>query len=383
MRLTCLLLLLTISVNAQDVIDFKRLYDKQVKSTANYSVSDNTIDFKNIDHHGNYYVKFIGDYPKRLTLKNLVNGKIIIEGTISAATDNKTFQLADIKGVTLDLTRAKITGTGSNGVCGQLVYIYGKWRDVTVLGGTLEQISNSGGAAFQVESYSDPNFSHGKLVTDGLIVIRATGEGEYILFNQPSKAYLDTLIIRNTNISNTRRDFWQLGNVRHTIIENNRGTNGGLERNLDHVSGFSLNGKNTTVIIRNNIVDRVPQFIYSANQSKIEVEGNTYTQGDAMPVNQAIYTKSPMTLNQNTITAPNALIAAITADGAKVELIAPNTITAPKLERHYNGGSVIETIPPPTVIEYVGPLNVTETTTYDGVKTFKYVYRGTELIEKP
>lgn len=377
------LFVLTISVNAQDVIDFKKLYDKQVKSTANYSVSDNMIDFKNIDHQGTYYVKFIGDYPKRLTLKNLVNGKIIIEGTISAATDNKTFQLADIKGVVLDLTRARITGTGSGNVCGQLVYIYGKWQNVTVLGGTLEQTSGSGGAAFQTESYSDPAHNHKNLTIDGLIVLRAMGEGVYNGYNQPTKAYLDTLIIRNTNISNTRRDFWQSANVRYTLIENNRGTNGGLERNLDHVSGFSLNGKNTTVIIRNNVVDRVPQFIYSATQSNITVEGNTYTQGDAMPVNQAIYTKSPMVINKNTISTPNALICAITADGARVELIAPNTITAPKLFRSYNNGSVIETIPPPTVIEYVGPLNVTETTTYDGVKTFKYVYRGTELIEKP
>lgn len=375
------LLLLTVSVNAQDVIDFKKLYDKQVPSTANYSVSDNTIDFKNIDHQGNYYVKFIGDYPKRLTLKNLVNGKIIIEGAISAATDNKTFQLADIKGVTVDLTHAKITGTGSNGVCGQLVYIYGKWQNVTILGGTLEQISGSGGAAFQVESYSDPNFSHKKLITDGLIVVRSVAEGEYILYNQPTKAYLDTLIIRNTNISNTRRDFWQFANVRYTLIENNKGSNGGLEKNLSHISGLSANGKNGKIVFLNNVVDRVPQFIYSATLSDLEVTGNTYTQGDAMPVNQAIYTKSPMTLKGNTINTPKALIAAIAAENTNVTLIAnTNTITAPKIERY--AGTVIYYTPPPTVKEYIDQLQVIETTTFDGVKTFKYVYKGKELIEK-
>lgn len=371
--LTLTFFVLTISVNAQDVIDFKLLYEKKVKSTANYTVSDNMIDFKSIDHQGNYYVKFIGDYPKRLTLKNLVNGKIIIEGTISAATDNKTFQLADIKGVVLDLTRARITGTGLNGVCGQLIYIYGKWRDVTVLGGTLEQISNSGGAAFQVEAYSDPAHSHGKLITDGLIVLRAMGEGEYILYNQPTKAYLDTLIIRNTNISNTRRDFWQSANVRYTLIENNRGTNGGLERNLDHVSGLSLNGKNTTVIIRNNVVDRVPQFIYSATQSNITVEGNTYTQGDAMPVNQAIYTKSPMTLKGNTITTPNAKEAVVTVDGVQVTWDVSNRITGPKPFRYFNGGTAVET---PIVSHGTLPTVIEQTS--EGTKVFVILPDGTK-----
>lgn len=363
------------------IISFEDLTAKKVKSTESMTVSDNMIDFKNIAQD----VMFTGAYAKRLTLKNLPKGSIIIDGSITTATDNKSLQLADCKNVFLDLTSAAIIGNGlsSNGICGQLIYIYGKWMNFQVIKGTLEQRGQSGGAAFQTESYSDPTFNHGSLIIDGTQVLKAMGEGFYIGYNQPSKAFLDRLEIRNTSVANTRRDFWQLANVNDTIIENNKGTNGGLEKNLDHVSGFSLNGKNDRVVIKNNLVERVPQFIYSANQSKIDVEGNTYTQGDAMPVNQAIYTKSPMTLNQNTITTPNALIAAITADGAKVELIAPNTITAPKLERHYNGGSVIETIPPPTVIEYVGPLNVTETTTYDGIKTFKYVYRGTELIEKP
>lgn len=371
---------LSFSVKAQDVIDLSKLANK---STANYTISGNSVDFKNIDHEGTYTVRFIGELPNRLLVKNFNDCSLDFRESkiTSPGSENKTLQLADCKDSKVLLGNV-VSNAASSGTCGQSVFLYGKWKDMELIGGNLHQNGKAGGAALQTESYSDPNFSHGTLIIDGVTVTQAMGEGIYIGFNQPTKAYLDTLIIRNTNISNTRRDFWQQANVRYTIYENNRGTNGGLEKNLDHVSGFSLNGKNNTVIIRNNVVDRVPQFIYSATQSNITVEENTYTQGDAMPVNQAIYTKSPMTLNKNTIHTPNALICAITADGARVELIAPNTITAPKIERHYNGGSVIQTTPPPTVKEYVDQLKVIETTTYDGVKTFKYIYQGDELVKK-
>jgi hypothetical protein len=384
--ITALLLFVSIIANGQDVIDFKLLYDKKVPNTANYAVADNTIDFRNIDHKGNYSVKLIGDYPKRLTLKNLIGGTIILEGSVTAATDNKTVQIADCKNVVIDLVNGKVTGNGlSTGVCGQLVYVYGKWNNVTLKGGRLHQNGKSGGAAFQVESYSDPAFNHGTLIVDGLIVTSAMGEGMYIGYNQPTKAYLDTLIIRNTNISNTRRDFWQLANVRWTLIENNTGTNGALEMNGSHNSGFSLNGKNGKVIIRNNTVSKVPQFIYSSTESNIQLDSNTYIQGDhAGPrANQAIYTKAPMTLRGNNIQTPKALIAAISAENTKVTLIATsNTIVAPKLERY--SGTVSYYTPPPTVIKSTGEIIVETSTAWDGAITVKYfTSSGQELIIKP
>lgn len=340
------LLLVSVSCFAQDVIDFKLLFDKRVKSTTNYTVSDNSIDFKNIDHKGTYYVRLIGEYPKRLVLKNMVGGTIVLDGGVSSASDNKTLQVADCKRVTLDFTNGKVTGNGlaSTGVCGQLIYIYGKWQNITIKGGLLHQNGKSGGAAFQVESYSDPNFNHGKLVIDGLTVTKAMGEGIYINYNQPTKAYLDTLEIRNTNISNTRRDFWQLANVRTTLIEDNKGDNGGLEMNPDHVSGFSLGGKNGKVVIRNNVISRVPQLLFSGTQSNIDLENNTYNQGDhaGNRANQAIYTKSPMTLKRNNINAPAALAAIITADGATVNWDVSNMFNGPKLFRFFNGGKSVE-----------------------------------------
>jgi hypothetical protein len=355
------------------IISFEDLADKKVKSTDKMTVSDNTIDFKNIAQD----VTFTGVYPQRLTLKNLSKGVIEIDGTITTATDNKSLQIADCKEITLDLTNGAIIGKGSStGVCGQLIYIYARWFNLTVIKGTLEQNGKSGGAAFQTESYSDVNYTHGTLSIDGTQVLRAMGEGFYIGYNQPTKAFLDRLEIRNTSVANTRRDFWQLGNVNDTIIENNRGTNGGLERNPDHISGFSLNGKNDRVLVKNNIVDRVPQFIYSATQSIIEVEGNTYTQGDAMVANQAIYTKSPMTLRNNIITTPLAKEAAITADGCKVIVEGDNKIIAPKLARLFNGGTVTQT---PAIKRYPVTAEVIEST-INGSTTRKLLYEGKEFV---
>lgn len=355
------------------IISFEALAAKTVKSTDKMTVSDNTIDFKNIAQD----VGFTGAYPKRLTLKNLPKGIIQIDGTITTATDNKSLQIADCKDISLDLTNGAIIGNGlSTGVCGQLIYIYGMWFNLEVIKGVLEQKGKSGGAAFQTESYSDVNYNHGTLVIDGTQVLRAMGEGFYIGFNQPTKAFLDRLEIRNTSVANSRRDFWQLGNVNDTIIENNRGTNGGLERNPDHISGFSLNGKNDRVLIKNNILDRVPQFIYSATQSNVEVEGNTYTQGDAMIVNQAIYTKSPMTLRNNVITTPLAKEAAITADGCKVIVEGDNQIAAPRLARIFNGGSVSQT---PAIKRYPVEAEVLEST-INGSTTRKLLFEGKEFI---
>lgn len=375
MRLTATLLLtffvLINFVKAQDVIDFKLLYDKRVSSTSNYSVSDNSIDFKNIDHKGTYSVKFIGEYSKRLTLKNLIGGTIILDGGVTAATDNKTIQIADCKRVTLDLTNGTVTGNGlSTGVCGQLIYIYGRWQNITIKGGKLHQNGKSGGAAFQVESYSDPNFNHGTLIIDGLTVTKAMGEGIYALYNQPTKAYLDTLIIRNTNISNTRRDFWQWANVRYAYAYNNVGNNGALEKNSLHISGFSLNDGNNYVKLENNRVTNIPQFIYSGTiGGNLETLNNVYIQGTSdLIANQAIYTKSTTLLQYDSIIAPKALIAAIAQDKAQVTYQGV-TIVAPKEFRY--------TTPVPVELPTVKtePVQaILETTTLNGVSKTVLIY---------
>lgn len=367
------LFVLSTFVNAQDVIDLSKLANK---STANYTISGNSVDFKNIDHEGTYTVRFIGELPNRLLLKNSNDCTIDMrESKInSPGSENKTLQLADCKDSKVLLGNV-VSNAASTGTCGQSVFLYGKWKDMEIIGGNLHQNGSKGGAAFQTESYSDPNYSHGTLIVDGLTVTQAMGEGMYIGLNQPTKAYLDTLIIRNTNISNTRRDFWQEGNVRYTLIENNRGSNGGLEKNTDHVSGFSLNGKNTKVIIRNNIVDRVPQFIYSSTASNIEAYGNTYTQGDAMPVNQAIYTKSPMTLTNNVITTPAAKEAVITADGAVVSWNVSNSFTGPKMFRYFTGGSSAEFPYVQTKTEEL-TVEVEKTSTYEKVFV---IYNGQKI----
>jgi hypothetical protein len=383
MKLTAILFFLALSVSAQDVIDFKLLAEKKVKSTANYTVSDASIDFKNIDHQGSYYVRFTGEFPKRLLLKNFIGMKIILEGTTitAPASENKSLQLADCKRSIVEL--GTVTGNAaSTGICGQSVYLYGKWQNMTFKGGLLHQNGNSGGAAFQSESYSDPNYSHGKLVIDGLTVTKAMGEGIYNLYNQPTKAYLDTLIIRNTTISNTRRDFWQQANVRYTIYENNKGENGGLEMNSDHVSGFSLNGKNTLVILRKNRVGTIPQFIYSSTQSTVYVDSNRYDQGNhAGPrVNQAIYSKAIMYLKSNIINTPAAKEAVVTVDGGTLNWDISSTFVGPKQFRYFNGGKSIEH---PFVTTSTDTITVkTSATSTEPTKTQYFTSSGVELVPK-
>lgn len=365
-KILILFLFITSLASGQDVIDFKLLYEKKIKNTANYNVSDNTLDFKSIDHQGTYYVKFIGEYPKRLVIKNLIGGDIILEGSIKTATDNKTFQVMDSKRVNIEL--GTIIGTGSGGTCGQLVYLSGKWQNVTIKGGKLNQSGNAGGAAMQFESYSDPAFNHGTLIIDGLVVTGAMGEGIYVLYNQPIKAYLDTLIIRNTNISNTRRDFWQHANVRYALYENNIGDNGALEKNTDHMSGFSLNDGNKLTKLIGNKVSNVPQFIYSGTiNGTLETSNNIYIQGtSAIIANQSIYTKTSTLLQYDSIIAPKVKIAAIAQDKAVVTYQGL-TVQAPKLFR-YTTPAPIEI---PAVKSY--PVQaIVEETTING-KTTKYL----------
>lgn len=368
-------------------IDLKLLYEKKVKSTPEMTVSDNLIDFKNIVHEDGFSVRMFGEYPKRLTIKNGINMTVILEGTITTSSDNKSVQLADCKDFTFDMTKGKIIGNGTsvNGaiVSGQLLYVYGQWKNFKLIGGEFDSRGAKGGAAIQTESHSDPSFSHGFAIFDGQVVLNSSAEGFYNLYNQPTKAFLERLEVRNTKVYNTKRDFWQQANVRETLYENNFGSNGALEKNLDHCSGFSLNGKNDKVTLRKNILERVPQMLYSSTASNIEMIENQYTQGDAMPVNQSVYSKSPVKMAYSNINAPKVLIAALSADNTKFTLLGnSNTIVAPKVERY--AGTVEYITPPPIVVISEGQIKIVTTTTWEGVKTVRYFLPdGSELVTKP
>lgn len=370
---------LTNSVNAQDIIDLNLLADKKVKSTTYYSVSDNTLDFKGITHSG-YWVKFTGTYSRSLHIKNFIGGELIFEATVTTSTSDKTLKFTDCRDWKINGEKAFLNGSGNSS--GQMIYVSGKWQNCYLLGFTIDQKRNSnkgstpGGAAVQFESYSDPSFSHGKLVIDGTRVRNANDEGFYVLYNQPTKAYLDTLIVINTDVKNSGRDFWQEANVRYSYYENNTGDNGGLEQESNHISGFSLNDGLKEVRLENNRVTNIPQFIYSGTTTgKLFTVNNTYIQGtSAIIANQSIYTKSSTLLQGDSIIAPKVLIAAIAQDKAQVTYMRL-TVVAPKLFRY--------TTPKPIELPSVEnePVQaILQTTTINGVVTKKLLYNGQEFV---
>lgn len=377
MRLTALLIFLSISLFGQDVINLNDLAAKRVKSTTVYSVSDNTIDFKGVNRPG-YWVKFTGTYSRSLHIKNFVGGELIFECTITTNTSDKTLKLTDCRDFKANGEQGFINGSGNSS--GQLIYLSGKWRNATIIGFTLDQKRNSlrgsspGGATVQAESYSDPSFSHGYLKIYKTVVRNANDEPFYVLYNQPTKAYLDTLIISETDIDGAGRDFWQLANVRYTLIENNRGTRGGLEGELNHVSGFSLNAGNKEVIIRNNVVTNIPQFAFSGGGGTTIFENNTFQQETAPGGNQGLYLRDgEFILKGNWFNANNSVRSVIGVDKSKVTWDVSNTFIGKQPFFVFTGGSTVEV---PVVTKRM--IEVIEEKSTQGIKLY-YIRDGQSI----
>lgn len=339
---------LTNFVHAQDLtISLNDLASKKVKSGSNYTISDNTIDFKGISRPG-YRVKFTGTYSRSLHIKNFIGGELIFECTITTNTSDKTLKLTDCQDFKINGEyNAFLYGSGNNS--GQMIYVSGKWRNCHLIGFYVDQKRNrlsgetAGGAAIQFESYSDPNFSHGKLIIEKTVVRNANDEAVYVMFNRAQKAYLDSLIIRETDIENTGRDFWQFANVRAGLIENNVGKNGGLEKNLDHVSGISANEKNSNIVIRNNVVTNIPQFIFSGGGGKTILENNTFQQEQAPGGNQGLYLRDgEFILKGNWFNANNSARSVIGLDKAKLNWDVSNTFIGKQAFYQFPGSSLTE-----------------------------------------
>ncbi len=373
MRLLTIALLFVASlVQGQDIIDLKLLAEKKLKSTPYYNVSDNTVDFKGIVHPEGYWVKFIGGYSRSIHVKNFVGGEIIYEATITTNTSDKTLKFTDCRNFKINGEKAFLNGSGNGS--GQMIYVSGKWQNCYLLGFTIDQKRNgnkgstTGGSAVQFESYSDPSFSHGTLIIEGTQVFNANDEAFYVLYNQPIKAYLDTLIIRKTKANNTGRDFWQWANVRYGYAVDNTGDNSGLEQEMNHISAFSLNDGNKYVKLENNHITNSPQFIFSGTiGGKLEQVNNVYIQGTSAVVNnQAIYTKSETIIQYDSIVAPKALIAAIAQDKSQV-VYQGVTMIAPKQFR-YTTPAPIEL---PVIKKTAGNITIIETT-LSGKTTVQY-----------
>lgn len=349
------LLVLTIIVNAQVIIplsdpnpEIPSLTNKKLKSTADYTISDNTIDFKSISRFG-YSVTFTGTYAKPLNIKNLKGAsptdKVhVIHNTTRVTTNYSSFTLkfTDCKNIDLDgLNSTKLLASGVNNA-GNMIGFDGRWQNIDIHGFYIDQNRNSagtstgGGAMIQLHGVADPTFNHGDIRVWDIDGRNANDEFLYVLLYYSSGASrAKSLEVWHTKIKNSGRDFWQATNIDSVYFHDNEGDNGALEQNGDHISVFSLNDGLKYVKLENNKATNIPQYFYSGSTNGlIETLNNTYVQGTSTYINnQSIYTKSPTILHFDSITAPKVKIAAIAQDKAQVTYQGL-TVVAPKLFRY-------------------------------------------------
>lgn len=375
-KLLFLFLFISSLALAQDrTISLEKLAAKQEKSDANITISDNSIDFKNITHDG-YWLNFTGSYSRPINFRNNKGTiKITFDSvTVKTNTTSPTLKFTDIGIVELDgSNNTKILGSGNSS--GQLIDFNGKWSDPKIHGFYLDQMRNSvkgstpGGAMLQLHGIDNASFNHGRIKIWDIDGKNANDEFIYALLYYSSNAsrakYLE---IYHTKIRNSGRDFWQVTNVDTVYIHDNEGDNGNLEQEPNHISGFSLNDGNKYVKLENNQVTNIPQFIFSGTlNGKLELSNNVYNQGtSAYIANQAIYTKTTTLLQYDSIVAPKVKIAAIAQDKAVVTYQGIS-VQAPKLFRY--------TTPTPVEIPAVKSYPVqaiVEETTVNG-KTTKYL----------
>lgn len=381
MRITIILLLITSFAFGQRTIDLASFAAKKEKSDANISISDNSIDFKNAP--ANYWLKFTGSYSRPINFKNSrFDIRVIFDNaTVKTNTASPTLKFTDCGVVDLDgMNNSKILGSGNNS--GQLIDFNGRWSDLKIHGFYLDQGRNGasgstgGGAMIQLHGIEDPNFNHGNIKIWDIDGHNSNDEFIYALLYYSSKASrAKSLEIWHTKIKNSGRDFWQVTNVDSVYIHDNEGDNGNLEREPNHLSGFSLNDGNKYAKLENNRVTNIPQFIYSGTiGGKLETLNNVYIQGtSSLIANQAIYTKTNTLLQYDSIIAPKVLIAAIAQDKAQVTYQG-TTIVAPKTFRY--------TTPVPIELPAIKtePVQaILETTYINGVAKQVLIYQGKRL----
>lgn len=376
MRLTAILVLLTSLAFGQRTIDLAKFAAKTEKSDAQITISDNSIDFAKAPQ--GYWLKFTGSYSRPINFKNSrFDIRVIFENaTVKTNTASPTLKFVDCLNVDLDgSNNSKILGSGNGS--GQLIDFSGKWQNPSIHGFYLDQGRNDvpgeskGGAMIQLHGLADASYNHGDIKIWDIDGRNANDEFIYaLLYYSTNASRAKKLEIWHTKIKNLGRDPWQGTNIDSIYIHDNVADNGALEKNTDHMSGFSLNNGNKHVRLERNRVTNIPQFIYSGTvDGRLETLNNVYIQGtSAIVANQAIYTKSSTLLQYDSIIAPKAKIAAIAQDKAQVTYQGV-TIVAPKVFRY--------TTPVPIELPTVKtePVQaILETTTLNGVTKTVLIY---------
>lgn len=381
--ITICLLLISFLASGQRVIDLASFAAKKEKSDAQILISDNSIDFRGITHSG-YWIKFTGSYTRPINFKNNKGAvKVIFDNVnIKTNTSSQTLKFTDMGSVEIEgINNTKILGSGNSS--GQLVDFSGKWFDVKIHGLYLDQMRNNspgetknGGAMIQLHGIEDPNYNHGKIYIYDITGRNANDEFIYaLLYYSANASRAEYLEIFHTDIANSGRDFFQATNFDSVYIHDNRGNNGGIESNGDHISCFSLNNGNKFVRLERNRVTNTPQFIYSGSVGgKLETSNNVYIQGTSTYINnQSIYTKTETLLQSDSIIAPKVIIAAIAQDKAQITY-RNLTIVAPKLFRY--------TTPVPIELPFVKTYPVQaiiEETTSNGKTTKVLIYENLRI----
>jgi hypothetical protein len=384
------------------------------KSNSHFNISDNTFDGKGVNHvMQDVKIIFYGTGTRNLVFKNFHGAGKSDPFTIEF--DNATINNSS-GAVTIKLAGndwyIKLDGKGNSTLNGlkvngqsQTIYSTGdrnKGLEVcgfTIYGGRNTLPGNTtGGPGFQVEgshtaTCNASNWNNEYTYLHDMSFYNICDEPVYIGYNntRPVNGYVPARMgvvkVRNIRGYNFGRDGIQIISADSAIVDNVTLSNGGLEGELNHVSGFSMNGGNKYVSISNCNIRNFPQFIYSGTEG---VEGytyidkNYYDQETAKAGNQACYLKADVnpkymyTFRGNTVICPNVLRSAIAIDRARFEYN-ENSIVAKKEFYTFNDPILFEL---PVIKTRFEELTVIETSREGKTTTQYFLNDGTELTIK-
>lgn len=373
-------------------INLVDLQNKKVKGSEGVLISDNKIDLSKFT--GSELI-LTGKYTKGLLL--ILRPQIQVtfkDAVIDNAGTNETIEL----GGTYD--QVKLWGDGSTKLFGkvgnsasQLIFFKGIWSNIEVGGFEMDQRrdnktkSTVTGACLQFEGVLKAGHNLGNVHVHDMIMYNTGDEGDYINHFGLDGGYVtgENLLVENVSVFGSGRDLNQQWGFRNVIYRNCYGENGGKEADSNHCSALSLNGYTETLLVENCEFKNVAQLIYSGSPApgksiKAVISNVKYTQGTHAGErnNSSLYLKGPgeYLLKGNVIDAPNVKEAAITADGCKVIVEGDNQITAPRLARIFNSGTVAQT---PAIKRYPVQAEVFEST-INGSTTRKLLFEGREFI---
>lgn len=376
------------------IISLEDLAAKKVKPAEGMTVSDNKVDLSKFTGSE---VIFTGKYTKGINL--IARPQIEVTFKDAIVDNGGTNQTLKVDGVydqfKLAGVNAKFFGKSGN-AASQMIYFIGTWSNVKAGGFEIDQRrdnktgSTTTGACIQFAGVLKAGHSLGGVHIYDMVVYNAGDEGCYVNHFDRGSGYAtgENLLVEKFKVFGSGRDFQQEWGFRNVIYRNCYGENGGKEADSNHCSAISANGWAENLLIEDCDFKNVAQLLYSGSPEpgksiKGIIGGVRYEQGTHAGArnNQALYLKGPgeYKIDSCKIIAPSVKEAAITADGSKVIVSDSVNITAPKLSRVFNGGSVVTGPPQPVIKRYPVTAEVVETT-LAGATTRKLLFEGKEFV---